>query len=46
MQEYCGGLPFPSPGGPPDLGIESVSLTLACGLFTAESPGKPTPVIS
>ena len=45
-QEYGSELPFPSPGDPPDLRVESVSLTLARGLFTAESPGKPTPVIS
>ena len=25
-QEYCSELPFPSPGDPPDLGIESASL--------------------
>ena len=36
-QEYWSGLPFPTPGDLPDLGIESVSLgspALAGGLFT------------
>ena len=36
-QEYWSGLPFPTPGDLPDLGIESVSLgspALAGGFFT------------
>ena len=33
-QEYWGGLPFPSPGGLPHPGIETVSL--GGGFFTAE----------
>ena len=41
MQEYCSGLPFPSPGDPSDLGIEPVSPTLAGGFLTTEAPGKP-----
>ena len=42
-QEYCSGLPFPSPGDLPDPGIEPVSLVapaapaLAGGFFTASS---------
>ena len=40
-QEYWSGLPFPSPGGLPDLGIEPTSPALAGGFFTAEPPGKP-----
>ena len=39
-QEYWSGLPFPSPGDPPDSGIELVSPALASGFFTTESPGK------
>ena len=40
-QEYCSGLPFPSPGDLPDLGIEPVSPALVDGFFTAEPPGQP-----
>ena len=35
-QEYCSGLPFPSPGDLPNLGIKPTSFaspTLACGFF-------------
>ena len=39
-QEYWSGLPFPSPGDLPDLGIEPVSPELAGRFFTAEPPGK------
>jgi len=35
-------LPFPSPGDLPNLGIKSVSPTVAGGFFTPEPPGKPT----
>ena len=38
-QEYCSGLPFPSPGDLPDPGIEPVSpesLASAGGFFTIE----------
>ena len=41
-QEYCSGLPFPSPGDPPDPGIESTSAELAGKIFTTEPPGKPS----
>ena len=40
-QEYWSGLPFPSPGGLPDLGTEPVSPALAHRLFITEPPGKP-----
>ena len=42
-QEYCSGLPFPTPGHLPDPGIEPespVSPALAGGFFTAALPGK------
>ena len=38
-QEYWSGLPFPSPGDLPDLGIKPVSPALAGGYFTTEPPG-------
>ena len=41
-QEYCSGLPFPSPGDLPDPRIEHVSPALAGRFFTTEPPGKPT----
>ena len=44
-QEYWGGLPFPSPGDPPNPGIELVSPThpaLAGEFLTPEPPGKPS----
>ena len=37
-QEHWCGLPFPSSGDLPDLGIEPASPTLAGGFFTAEPP--------
>ena len=40
-QEYCSGLPFPSPRDLPDPGIEPVASALATGFFTTEPPGKP-----
>ena len=40
-QEYWSGLPFPSPGGLPDPGIEPRSPALAGGFFTGKPPGKP-----
>ena len=40
-QEYWSGLPFPTPGDPPNLEIEPVSPALAGGPFTTEPPGKP-----
>ena len=40
-QEYCSGLPLPSPGDLPNPGIKPLSPALAGGFFTAEPPGKP-----
>ena len=39
-QEYWSGLPFPSPGGLPDPGIEPRSVTLQADALTSEPPGK------
>ena len=39
-QEYWSGLPFPSPGGLPDPGIEPGSPALEADPFTSEPPGK------
>ena len=41
-QEYCSGLPFPSPGNLPDPGFKPASPALAGGYFTIEPPGKHT----
>ena len=40
-QEYWSGLPFPSPGDPPDPGIKPRSPTLEADALTSEPPGKP-----
>ena len=40
-QEYWSGLPFPSPGDLPDLGIEPRSPTLQADALTSGPPGKP-----
>ena len=40
-QEYCSGLPFPSPEDISDPGIKPTSLALAVALFTTDPPGKP-----
>ena len=42
-QEYCSGLLFPSPGGPPDPGIELRSPALQADALLSELPGKPVP---
>ena len=34
-------MPFPSPGDPPDLGIEPGSPALEADALTSEPPGKP-----
>ena len=39
-QEYWSGLPFPSPGDHPDLGIEPGSPTLQADPLPSEPPGK------
>ena len=41
-QEYCSGLPFPSPGDLPDPGIKPGSPALQADALTSEPPGKPT----
>ena len=41
-QEYCSGLPFPSPGNLSYPGIEPTSPALPGGFFITETPGKPT----
>ena len=40
-QEYWSGLPFPSPGDPPYLGIGPMSPALADRFFTIEPSRKP-----
>ena len=40
-QEYQSGLPFPSPGDLPRLGVDFESSALAGKFFTTEPPGKP-----
>ena len=48
-QEYCSGLPFPTPGDLPDPGTEPVSLTslaLQVDSLPLEQSGKPYCVIS
>ena len=40
-QEYCSGLPFPSPGDLPNPGIEPGSPTLQADALPSEPPGKP-----
>ena len=39
-QEYCSGLPFPSPGGLPNPGIKPASPALQTGSLLTEPPGK------
>ena len=39
-QEYWSGLPFPSPGDPPDPGIEPGSPMLQADALPSEPPGK------
>ena len=39
-QEHCSGLPFPSPGHPPNPGVEPGSPALQGDSLPAESPGK------
>ena len=41
-QDYWSGLPFPSPEGLPNPGMEPESPALAGGFFTTEPPGKPS----
>ena len=39
-KEYWNGLPFPTPGDIPDLGIKLMSPALLGGFFTTEPPEK------
>ena len=41
-QEYWSGLPFPSPGDLPNLGIKPRSPALQADALTSEPPGKYT----
>ena len=41
-EEYCSGLPFPSPGDLPDPGIKSRSPALQADSLPSEPPGKPS----
>ena len=41
-QEYRNVLPFPSPGDPPDPGIQLESPTLQAKSLPSEPPGKPS----
>ena len=41
-QEYCSGLPFPSPGDLLNPRIKPIPPALADGFFTPEQPGKPS----
>ena len=43
-QEYWNGLPFPSPGNPPNPGIEPLSPALQADSLPTELGGKPTEV--
>ena len=40
-QEYCSGLPYPSPGDLPDPEIEPRSPALQANSLPSEPPGKP-----
>ena len=40
-KEYWSGLPFPSPGDLPNLGMEPGSPTLQADALLSEPPGKP-----
>ena len=44
-QEYCSGLPFPSPRDLPDPGIKPGSPSLQADALTSEPPGKPRSVV-
>ena len=44
-QEYWSGLPFPSPEGLPDPGIEPGSPALEADALTSEPPGKPDQIL-
>ena len=47
--EHWSGLPFPSPGGLPDPGMETLLSSLSCAgrkIFTTEPPGTPSTISS
>ena len=44
-EEYCSGLPFPSPGDLPDPRIEPGSPAVQADALTSEPPGKPQNVL-
>ena len=44
-QEYWSGLPFPSPGNLPDLGIEPRFPALDADALTSEPPGKTRTIL-
>ena len=44
-QECWSGLPFPSPGDPPDLGIQPRSPALQADALPSEPPGKPVSML-
>ena len=44
-QEYWSGLPFPSPGGLPDPGIEPRSPTVQADALPSEPAGKPRELV-
>ena len=44
-QEYWSGLPSPSPGDLPDLGIEPGSPALQTDVLPSDPPGKPHNII-
>ena len=44
-QGYWSGLPFPSQGHLPDLGIKPTFHALGGGFFTTEPPGKPRIIV-
>ena len=43
-QEYCSGVPFPSPGDLPDPGTEPGSPAFQADALTSAPPGTPTKV--
>ena len=43
-QEYWSGVPFPSPGDLPNLGIKPRSAALQAVTLPSEPPGKPYPI--
>ena len=44
-QEYCSGLPFPSPGDLPNPGIKPGSPALQTDALPSEPPGKPKGIV-